>query len=847
VLAAGITESRFEATHAGALTQFIGREHETALLTERWERATLGEGQVVLLSGEAGIGKSRLVKALRETIEAGAHFGLSYQCSPLHQNSALYPVIRQLEWAAGFAAGDPNETKLDKLEALLEHSAADVAAVAPLFAALLSLDGEARYGTAELTPQQRKDRTLQALEDQLMGLARQRPVLFVFEDVHWIDPTSQDLLTRTVGRINEARVLMLITFRPEFSAEWLNHPHVMSLTLNRLSRAQGQEMVMVAGGALAPGIVAELAQRADGVPLFIEELARSVVEAGGQTKFADIPTTLQALLMARLDRLDTAKEVAQTGAVIGRDFAHALLAEVVEITDQKLEMALDRLLNSGLILRRGAPPDISYNFKHTLIQDAAYHSLLSGPRRDYHKRVAAAIERLFPAIRDGQPEYVARHLSEAGEYEKAAHYWLAAGRSAIARAASREAIAHFDHGLADLGEMPDGEQRSSLELDTQIAMASAYIAAEGYAATETEQAYLRARELLPALQTDSRNAAVLHGLYVGAFNRGQMEPALRYAHELLGWADRHGDPEALCVAHRSVAVTLNGMARFAEALDHAEKAVAHYDPDVHGDSAFRYGHDVGVAALWHKALAANSLGYTERAQTAANAAMSRAEEVRHPLTTAYAYFWKSWMYVQQREAAAARENAEYLVTFSDERLIQLYSGIGRILLGAALMFCASSEEEARKSVVLIDEGRHITDTARSFFFASVSLIHRAEGLVRLGRLDEALQDITHAGELIDERVSWYGPELFRIRARIRLAECNTSKAEADLKRAITVAKSQQSRLFHLRAACDLARLWRDQGKTAKAHDLLAPVHSWFTEGFGTPDLKDARALLDELS
>ena len=532
VLAERSVESRFDA-RSGRLTRFIGREHEVALLLDRFERAAAGEGHVVLLSGEAGIGKSRIIRQLHERLSRIPYTRLRFQCSPSHTESALYPVIRHLEYAAGFQPGDGPGTRLDNLEALLRQAVEDVAESAALLAPLLSLPAE-RYGTVGLTAAQRSERTFKALIDQLLGLAAKSPVLYILEDAHWLDPTMRELITRTFGRIADVRVLIVITHRPEFQPDWARHPLVTALTLSRLSRGQGAEVARAAGGqALSEEIVTRILRRADGVPLYIEELTRSVVETetdGGD----DIPETLQASLLARLDRLGAdAKEVAQLAAVIGREFGGALLGAVSGKHADQVDRSLQRLVASEIVLPTSPPPDGAYAFRHALIQDAAYQSLLLSRRRQYHGEIASALEQQFPVMVESQPELVAQHYTAADAPQQAIPYWLRAGKRALARYAVVEPIAYFERGLELARRLPEGAMRSRLMLDLLLSLGDALFRSGRHQASleAFKEAACFARELQSV--TDLAEAAVgaeLTERYIGGPQRealGLLEAALR--------------------------------------------------------------------------------------------------------------------------------------------------------------------------------------------------------------------------------------------------------------------------------------------------------------------------------
>jgi class 3 adenylate cyclase/tetratricopeptide (TPR) repeat protein len=497
VLAERSVESRFEA-RAGRLTRFVGREHEVALLLDRFERAVAGEGQVVLLSGEAGIGKSRIIRQLHERLSATPHTRLRFQCSPSHTDSALYPFIRHLEYAAAFLPDDGPEGRLDKLEALLAEATENVAESARLLAPLLSLPAE-RYGAVEMSPEQHNERTLRVLIDQLLGLAAKAPVLYVLEDAHWLDPTTREVVARTLGRIGDARVLILITHRPEFQPDWRRYPHVTSLTLTRLSRPEGVEIVRAAGGEmLSEEVLAGILRRADGVPLYIEELTRSVIESGGTASGSEVPETLQASLLARLDRLGgEAKDLAQIAAVIGREFRTALLCAVADKPRAMIVPLLDRLLASDVVLRAGNVVEDAYAFRHALIHDAAYESLLLSRRREYHRVVADVIEQQFLNTIESEPEILAQHFTAAIAPERAIPYWLRAGKHALGRFAVSEAATHLERGLELARRLPDGTERSRAILDLLLPLGDALY--RTHRRDEAQAAFTEAAELARAL------------------------------------------------------------------------------------------------------------------------------------------------------------------------------------------------------------------------------------------------------------------------------------------------------------------------------------------------------------
>jgi class 3 adenylate cyclase len=602
-------ETRFEAAHTAFLTPFVGREQEIALLMDRWGEAKEGEGQVVLISADPGMGKSRITQVLRERLREESHTRLRYQCSPHHRNSTLYPIIDQLEGAARFETGETAESKLDKLETLLVQSATNFEEVVPLFAALLSIPTGARYPALDLSRQRQKERLLEVLTDQLAGLAVHQPVLFIFEDEHWIDPTSLELLDLIVDRVQKLPVLVVVTFRPEFAPPWTRYPHVTLHSLNRLTRKQVEIIAENTSGrkCLPSEVLDQIVIKTDGVPLFVEELTKTILESeliveqdgkfilsGPLPAFA-IPSTLQDSLMARLDRLAPVKEVAQVGAVIGREFSHELLAAVWP--DPELENSLTRLLRSELIFRRGVPPQATYVFKHALVQDAAYATLLRSNKRRLHARVAEVLQSRFSGKVEAEPEVLAHHYTKAGLTDKAITYWLLAGQRATERSANVEAISHLSKGLELLAAQPDTPERAEQELMLQISLAIPLTAARGYAAPETASAYTRARELCTMLGDTRQLFPAMYGEWVFHMVKAHQDEAKRVAEEFLRVAEQHGARDGIVVAHRTLGLSLLNLGQLAAGREQMEQVVTLYEPEAHRSLAFRYGQDPRAVAL----------------------------------------------------------------------------------------------------------------------------------------------------------------------------------------------------------------------------------------------------------
>src|SRR5262245_14479285 len=586
VLGTSGVESRFEAMHKTKLPPLFGREEEIELLLRRWRHATQGEGRVVVLTGEPGIGKSHIALALEERLQHEPHITLRYFCSAHHTNSALFPFIGQLERAAGFERSDSVTEKLSKLDALVAGSTADPEHVAVL-ASLFALPASDRYGLQELSPQRRKEKTLATLLAQLDELAARQPVFIIFEDIHWIDPTSLELLTAIVERVPQLRVLLLATARPEFTLPWPSYPHMTTVALARLGRREGAALVerVTSGKKLPKEVMDEILARTDGVPLFIEELTKTVLESGllqeqdGQYVLERplpslaIPTTLHASLMARLDRLAPVREVAQIGAVAGREFHYELLNAVSGLPSEKLEEALDQFARSELIFCRGEIPHAVYSFKHTLVRDAAYASLVKSRRVHLHAAIANVLEQRFPDIVQTQPETLAHHLTEAGLIEKAVGHWLQAGKNAALRSANLEAIAHLQRGIELTSRLPASESKDRSELGFQLVLGPCLIATHGPAASTAVATFGRARELCERLGEPPEYLQVMFWLATVSVVRGELPQALEAVAALLGAAEARGDRPALINATRGRAMILFFLGRIVEAREAIERAV----------------------------------------------------------------------------------------------------------------------------------------------------------------------------------------------------------------------------------------------------------------------------------
>jgi class 3 adenylate cyclase/predicted ATPase len=774
-LRASSAEGRFEALHTTGLTALVGREEELELLLRRWARAKSGEGQVVLLSGEAGIGKSRLTAALLERIASEPHTRLRYFCSPQHTDSAFHPIIGQMERAAGLGYDDTPQAKLDKLDAVLAQTSTSPEDAA-LFAEMLSLPNDGRHPALALTPEQRRQRTLEALTSQVAGLASQQPVLMIFEDAQWTDPTSLEAFGRTVDRIKTLPVLLIVTFRPEFNPPWVGQSRVTSVTLNRLGEREAAAIIsrLVGNQELPADVMAEIVERTDGIPLFVEEMTKAVLEAEGEgearrtvaavpSPALAVPASLHASLMARLDRLGPAKEVAQIGAAIGREFSHALLAAVARKPEAELSAALERLIGAGLLSRQGVPPHATYLFKHALVQDAAYGTLLREPRHALHARIAETLGSQFAEIAENQPELLARHCTEAGLIEKAAALWGTAGQRSLARSALLEGAEQLKRALDQIATLPATSALRREEIKLEVAFA---------------------------------NALALTGDLV-------------------------------------------------DGKEHYDRALAIYHPAEHGPIATRSGRDVGVTLLSFRAACVWQLGYPAASRNDAERAVKNARETGQATTLMYALFGAVVDHIRRGNYAAAHAQVDELIALADERGAAYWKACGTAARG--WLFAVTGK--ASDAVRAITSGITSLRSTGAILYEPRHLWYLAMAYAELGQPDDARRCIDDAIDKVERsKEKWCEAEVNRVAGEVALKSLapDTEKAEKYFDRALAVARQQQAKSWELRAAMSMARLWRDQGKPQQAHDLLAPVYGWFTEGFDTCDLKEAKALLDEL-
>ena len=861
VLRPSATESRFDATrNESALTPLLGRDEELALLLRRWQDVCDGEGQVVLVGGEPGIGKSRLTRTLRERLLAKSYFPLRYQCSPYHIDSALYPVIEQLERAAGFTREDTSREKLDKLEVALTGSSTEVAQSAPLLAALLMLPGQ-RYAALELSPEKQKEKTLEALIGQIEALARRKPVLMIFEDAHWIDSTSQETLDLLVPWIRRLPVLLIVTYRPEYVPKWGDHSHVTILGLTRFGRRQAAEMAtQVAGGKTLPKeVLDQIVAHTDGVPLFVEELTKSILESelvrdngdhyvlDGPLPALAIPTTLRDSLIARLDRLAPVREVAQVGACIGREFSYNLLEAVSPMKGSQLDDALAQLTASGLLLKRGAGLDANYTFKHALVQDAAYDSLLKSKRLLLHARLAQVLKRDFSDQVANAPELLAYHYTQSGNLAEAIPWWGEAGKLAAQRVALREAASHFQKGLLLLQQLPPAPERDQLELSIREPLNAALTGLHGWADAEVSVNAIAIVEVAKRRGQPQTLATGLWAMWVNTTTQGRVEDSLEWAERLLAEGEQIGDIDLRMFGHGAAMISNFCHGRLADAQKHGGKILELYDPH-HASrwmqvTANDFKTLVGIwSCQWTW-----MLGYPDQAVRMSDERNAHARQLGHAFNLGFALTLGAYVFDYRREPArllehvreADRLERERSVPFVNQVMVPQVEGLARLRNG-----------QLPEAVFALRRGLENWNSRGGHTRVPYLKSALAEALALQGNLDAALLMINECLEQI-ERPGWregsHLAEVLRLKAWILMRLGQDEEAETVLHASIDWARQQQARSWELRSSTTLAQLFIEHGRLDAARDLLAPIYNWFTEGFDTHDLRAARTLLQSLN
>jgi class 3 adenylate cyclase/predicted ATPase len=860
VLGPAPIESRFEALRGAKLTAFVGREDESEFLLSHWGRAKAGEGQVVLLSGEPGVGKSRLAAEFLKRVDAEPQHRLCCCCSPQRRDTPLHPVIGLIERAAAFTPGDDQKAKLDKLETFLARTATS-SSDAALLADMLSLRNDGRYPALEMRPPERRQRIMKALVAQIEARTRDKPVLMVVEDAHWADPTTLELLSRFIDGIAVLPALLLVLYRSDTKAPWLGRASVTELIVHRLtSREIGAMVDDVVGGERLPATAREeIILRADGVPLFAEEMTKAVLEAQGDDDEVEagasrlaVPPSLQASLMARLDRLGPAKEVAQIAAVIGRQTPHALLALVAPQSESVLEASLERLERAGLLLRQGRPPEATYRFKHALLQELAYGALLRESKRALHARIAEALEASFPEVGETEPELLARHCAGAGLTAKAAALWGKAGRRSLKRSALGEAESQFSRALAVIAAQPAVPALRREEIACQIGLASILLLRRGYASADARAALSRTLALIERADALGEPVAdplalfsTLHGLWVASIVASSGDATRRLAEQCLALAGRAGAKGELIAGHRAVGYTLLFAGELLASRTHFDDAITLFDPAKNG-RASRYGGDHWSTALAGRGAALWVLGYPDRAQSDAAAALRTAREFGHALTLGNNLIFAAWTHFCCGLFETAKAEATEINALADEKGEPFYKAFGLMMQGLV----SSAEGEAEDAVRRLGSALAAYRSSGATLLTPMVLSYLAKAHARLGRMEDArrcIADATATFYTTNER--WCEADIRRIAGEIAAEspEPDAATAEACFDRALAVARRQHAKSWELRAATSKARLWRDHGRRAAARALLAPIYDWLREGFDTVDLRRAKALLGELA
>ncbi len=804
------------------------------------------------MSGEAGIGKSRLAAELLRTLEGTQHARLRYFCSAHRQNSPLYPCIQQLEYAAGLALRDSAATKVAKLEALLGKITEEDLG---LIAELLLLPTGSRFPVLQFAPQRKRERLMQALIGLLERAARKVPLLLILEDAQWSDASTRELLTMLATRIIGHPILCVVTARPEFDAAWMRLPQVRRIALHPLVSEETAVLIArIAGGISLPqAAVNDIVGRTDGVPLYVEEMTRAVVEGGDRLDpnhkgpaRANVPVSLQASLLSRLDRLGSAREIAEIAAAIGREFSQDLLLEVADRPSQDVGRALEQLVNSGLVVRRSSygPGDPGFGFRHMLIRDTAYNIMVREKRKSVHAEIAKALEAKFPDRAAANPEIVAYHCTEGGLIEKAAGYWLASGHQALRRSAMAEALVHLGRGLELIEGVPDSSSRRQCELDLTVALGKAQIATQGYAVASTGETFTRARALCEALGDPPQLLSVLHGLWTHALMRADLDSARKQALDLLARGEERNDPLWRLMGCRFSGVTHHPMGAFGETRKYLTRGIELYDPKEIGKYAMITIDDPRVVMLTYLSWSLMCSGQLDEARRRGAEALDGARGLAHAFTLAHALNGASFLALTIESPQVALERLDELMPLLQEHGIAYYGAVGILFRG----YCMAALGEASDAEALLKKGMAAYRATGSRLYLSGFLRMSAEAHGRIGQMTIALEQIHEAFQLMYATSQrWDEAEIYRVHGSLLLAGRDTDSAVAALRRALTIARAQHAGLWELRAACDLARIQSEQGERRQMHEMLAPVVASFEGQSDSPDTRSARALLAALA
>jgi class 3 adenylate cyclase/predicted ATPase len=829
------------------LSPFVGRERELAILDELLQQVESGQGQVVGVVAEAGGGKSRLLYEFRQRLPEKRVTSLEGRCLSYGSTIPYHPIVDLLRNNCALTENESPEHIAEKIHVALQEVGMDPEESAPYLLQLLGVK-EGTESIAVLTPEAIRTHTFDTLKQMSLKGSQQRPLIIEIEDLHWIDHTSQEYLAAFVESLPGAAVLLLTTYRPGYRPPWLEKSYAMQLSLRSLTPQDSATMVHSTSHntTLPAHLEQRIIEQAEGNPFFLEELTRAVIEHGDLQKDVAVPDTIQGVLMARIDRLPEAhKRLLQTASVLGREFAPRLLQALWE-EPTPLEALLVDLKRLEFLYERARGEEPVYVFKHALTQEVAYDSCLTTRRRALHAAAGRALETLYPEWLVERSEELAHHYTEAGITEKAVHYWHTAGQKAIERSAHLEATIHLRQGLTllqTLSETPDRVQR---EVDMLIALGASLRATHGTGAVEVGETYTRARQLCQHLQAPQQHFPVLRGLWNYYQVRAEHQTAYALGEQLLILAQHVQDSAMLLAAHRALGSTLFFLGAVAAAHTHFAQGIALYDLQQHRAYAFRYGEDTGVACRSYDAWTLWFLGYPHQGLTQIDETVTLAQQMAHPYSRSFGLLSASIFYAFRREVCATQEHAEAAINLATEQGFPYWMAMGTILRGWTL----AQQGQAQDGIEQLHQGlRALRATGaelwRPYFHA---LLAEAYGTIE--QPETGLTALTEALTLMDttgERV--WEPELYRLKGALLLQQHagNQTEAESCFQQAIAIAQNQQAKSLELRTATSLARLWQSQGKRDEARQVLGDVYGWFTEGFDTADLKEAKALLDALA
>ena len=824
----------------------VARGQELELMLERWSMAREGKGQVVLLAGEAGIGKSRLIRELRRQLAGDKPVWMELLGSPYHRNSILYPVIDLLRRWLELKRESGVQDALSLLEETLRRYELPVEEMAPVLAALLSVPFADRYEPLSLSPEGQRKRTLEAVLAVMMEMADRRPVVLAVEDLHWIDPSTMELLGHILQQGAAARIFTVMTYRPDFQPPWGQRSYLTQLSLGPLSGRQIEQMIdrMAGGHQIPKAVLAQIVEKADGVPLVIEEMVKMVLEAGPQEgsglRPLEIPATLRDSLMARLDRLGSAKELAQLAATLGREFSHDLLVAVSPWDEVWLQRELARLVDAELLYRRGLPPRARYVFKHGLIQDAAYESLLRSHRQEFHQRIGEVLERKFPQIADSQPELVAHHFTEAGKVPEALGWWYRAGEKALRGSGHKEAVGHLTRALELLSTLPESPERDQREIGLRVSLGVAAGSATSFAEPDVQRAFERARDLCGRAGQTPQLFPALRGLYIFYVLTGKPRTARETARQLLHLAEAEGNPVTLLSSHQAMGFTSMVLGDLPQARAYLEKGLAFYDLERARSAPILAGPQPGVECLGNLSWVLWFLGYPDQALQRSAEMLAVARELGQPFSIACALFFAGELRAFRREPEAVRQINDELLELSERQELPYWRVMGTAQRG----WLRIQEGRAEEGVADIRAGSQFGGLRRDpHVFAFLAEAYRSQG-----KTAEALAALDGSVDMVDAGQTLYQAELHRLRGEL-LADQGAAEEDVvdQFACALGVARQQSSRALELRAATSLARIWAGQGKKEEAREVLGPVYAAFTEGLGTADLVEARGVLGGLT